>query len=582
MINQLRIRTDLLRHHRFRLVIALLTALVSTAAALAVPLLVKNVIVAFTDRESVTPPIVAMVVAALVAAIASAGSALLLGTLGELMILRLRRRIISHTLRLPVHVVRAEGAGNLVARVTSDAMLLRGIIDVGVVQLPLAVLTVLVTLIVMTILDWVLVLITVASFAVAGAAIWIVLRQVKRNVIDQQNALGELAQQFTAHLAALLTIKACRCEELAAKRLGQDAGRLTMTALTGTRLQSLIAPVMGLGQQVALVSVIIGGGARIATGALSLPDFAAFLIYLLQLVSPIAMAASGVGRLQAGLAALSRFNGLLALPPEADRTIASGPIPEPVPGAAAVEFDHVSFAYQEAPTISGLTFTMPRIGLTALVGPSGAGKSTTLGLVDRFSQASGGRITVLGHDINTWPLAHLRRRVSYVDQQFTLLEGTVRENLVLGTTEEVGEDELLDALAAVGLREDIAALPEGLDTILGRENDLSGGQRQRLALARALLTDSEIVLLDEPTSQMDNINEERFRRVVDDLARTRSVLIVAHRLSTVQHAKHVLMMDAGRIVGSGAHHDLMDTCDAYREMVLSQTDALTTNVHSSG
>ncbi|MFH9967617.1 ABC transporter ATP-binding protein [Streptomyces mirabilis] len=569
-----RIGADIVRRSPLQLAAALLLAVVSAAGTLAVPLIVKDVIDAFARDASITWPVTLMAGAAFGAALASAGSGYLLARLGEFMILRLRGRIMDHTLRLPVNTVRAQGAGNLVARITSDAMLLRAVIDVGVVQLPLATLTVVSTLVIMAVLDWLLVLITIASFAVAGVAIGVVLIRVKRNVIDQQAAIGGLAQRFTAHLAALATIKAYRSEGRSAAQLGEDAQELTGTSLTGARLQSLISPVMGLGQQIALVSVIIGGGVRIAHGELSTPDFAAFLLYLLQLVSPVTMVATGVGRLQAGLAAKARFNELLALPQETDDAALGVTAPEPQPGEAAVSFDDVAYSYAGPggpPTLDRLSFTAPRTGLTALVGPSGAGKSTALALIDRFMHADAGRIRLLGHDVRAWPLPELRRRITYVDQQFTLLEGSVRENLQLGRGRPAADHDLAEALDAVGLREDVDALPDGLDTVLGRENDLSGGQRQRLALARALLTDADVVLLDEPTSQLDSINEKRFRHVVDDLAATRAVLVVAHRLSTVRHADHVVMVTAGALTDSGTHDDLMERCEPYRELVTSQT-----------
>jgi ATP-binding cassette subfamily B protein len=568
---QIRIGADLLRQNRLQLVAALILALAATAGTLAVPLLVKDIIGTFGRDESVARPVTWMALAALGSAGASAASAYLLSRIGEFMVLRLRQRVMEHSMRLPMLTVRTQGAGNLVARVTSDAMLLRAVIDIGVVQLPLAALTVLFTLVVMAILDWVLVLITIGSFALAGAAIAWVLIRVRRNILDQQDAIGDLAQRFTAYLSALPTIKAYRSESRSSAQLGATAQQLTGTSLVGARLQMWIQPVMGLGQQVALVAVIIGGGSRMADGDLSVPSFAAFLLYLLQLVAPVTVVATGIGRLQAGLAARTRFNDLFALQTETELQPVHQAAPEPCTDAAAVVFKEVSFSYTGAPVLQDLTFTAPRTGLTALVGPSGAGKSTCLNLIDRFMHADGGSIDVLGHPLADWPLDELRGRVVYVDQQFTLLEGTVRDNLQLGRNEPAHETDLADALQAVGLLHDISSLPQGLDTFLGRENDLSGGQRQRLALARALLTDADIVLLDEPTSQMDSINEKRFRQVVDDLAGTRAVLVVAHRLSTVQHADHVVMLSGGTLTDAGTHQALMNRCSPYRDLVTSQS-----------
>ncbi|MEU1849559.1 ABC transporter ATP-binding protein [Streptomyces sp. NPDC019990] len=564
----LRLGADLVSGHRLQLGAAALLALLSTAATVAVPLMVRDLVEALSGSRGLVWPVTLMALVAIGGALAATTSGFLLARIGEEMILRLRARVMDHALRLPMREVRAQGEGNLVARITSDAMMLRSIVDVGAIQLPLAAITVMFTLVVMSVLDWVLVLITIASFAVAGAAIGFVIVRVRRSIIAQQTALGELAQRFTSTLAALPTIKAYRAESRAAGSLGEEAAELTESTLVSARLQSLIGPVMGLGQQIALVSIILGGGARMAAGDLSMPDFTAFLLYLLQLVAPVAFVASGIGQLQAGLAARARFDELLAIPQERDGGTTNGLVPDK--DAPAVEFGEVTFAYDDEPVLTGVSFTAPRRGLTALVGRSGAGKSTVLTLIERFLHPESGSIRVLGHDVHAWPLDQLRRRVAYVDQSFTLLEGTVRDNLLLGCDEVPDDTALLEALDAVSLREAVLQLPEGLETALGRATDLSGGQRQRLALARALLTDADIILLDEPTSQLDSINEHRLRDTVDELAKTRCVIVVAHRLSTVQHADHVLVMEAGSVLDSGTHGELLSRCAQYEDLVRSQ------------
>ncbi|WP_331721251.1 ABC transporter ATP-binding protein [Streptomyces sp. NBC_00212] len=566
----LRLGADLLHDNRLQVSGAAVLAVASAAASLAVPMLVQQVIADFAAHRSWISPIAWMASVALAGALSSAAASYLLGRMGEGLILRLRDRATRHALGLPLAVVRAEGHGNLVSRITSDAAVLRSVVDVGVVQLPLAALTTVATLAVMAWLDWVLVLVTVASFAAAGAAITVVVLRVRRNVIAQQTALGELAQYLTVLLSSLTTIKAYRAEEISAQRHFEHAAGLMTTSLAGARLQSMITPVMGLGQQIALVSVIIGGGARIAAGTLSVPAFAAFLLFLLQLVSPVTMLATGISRLQAGLAAKSRFETLLSLPQETDDSAGTVPEPTPVVDAPSVEFDSVSFAYHSNPVLLDLSFTAAHQGLTAIVGPSGAGKSTALALIDRFMHPDSGTVRVFGHDVTAWPLTTLRRHIAYVDQAFTLLEGTIRQNLLIGQTEPVEDSQVFEALTAVGLREEIMRLPDGLDTVIGRSADLSGGQRQRLALARALLSKAQLVILDEPTSQLDSLNEKRLRDVVQDLSRTRAVIVVAHRLSTVQNAEQVILMSAGATVDSGTHSELMGRCAAYRNLVENQ------------
>lgn len=570
---RIRIRQEL-AVHPWQLTTAMLLALVATAAALAVPLLVKEIITDFATHQSMRTPVVWMCTAAVVGAGAQAVSGFLIARTGEHMIYRLRSRIMEHTLRLPLPTVRAHGTGNLTARITSDALLLRQVVDVGT-QLPLAALTVAFTLVVMVWIDWVLTLVTVASLAIVTVVITLVLRRVKTNVTHQQGAIGQIAQKFTSSLDALTTIKAYRAEFLAARALDADADDLRLVSLKGARLESLIPAVTALGNQFAMIAVILTGGVRMAAGDLQIAEFAAFLLYLLQTIPPATALTSGFGRLQVGLAARARCNELLELPLEASNT-STLPAPEPMPDAPSVTFETVSYTHAGASSaaLQGASFTTARVGLTAIVGPSGAGKTTTLSLIDQFIQPSAGRITVLGHDSHDWPLDALRTRIAYVDQSFTLLEATARENLQLGRTTEASDSELDAALDAVGLSADIAALPQGLDTLLGREVNLSGGQRQRMALARALLSDADIVLLDEPTSQLDGINEQRFRHAIDDLATTRAVIVVAHRLSTVQHAQHVIMMGGGGVIDAADHPTLMARCPAYRELVATQATVI--------
>jgi ATP-binding cassette subfamily B protein len=567
------------RHIKFRrelaayplpLATALALALVTTAATLSVPLLVKEIITAFATDQPLHAPVTWMCIAAIIGATTQALSGFLIARTGEDLIYRLRSRIMSHALRLPLNTIRTEGTGNLTARITSDALMMRQVVDLGA-QLPIAALTVGFSLVVMIWIDWVLTLVTVVALAIVTIVITAILRRVKNNVIGQQTAIGQIAQRFTSTLGAITTIKAYRAESLAARNLDTDADALRTVSVKGAQLETLIPAVTSLGNQFAMIAVILTGGVRMAAGDLQVAEFAAFLLYLLQTIPPATALTSGFGRLQTGFAARSRCNELLGMPQETDQS-EHRRTPEPVPAAPAIQFKNVSFTHHgtTATTLNDITLSAPRLGLTAIVGASGAGKTTALALIDRFYQPTSGEIRVLGHDTTHWPLDALRSRIAYVDQAFTLLEATARENLQLGREKPVTEEELATVLDAVGLANDIAQLPNGLDTVLGRETDLSGGQRQRMALARALLSDADIILFDEPTSQLDGINEQRFRNVVDGLAANRAVIVVAHRLSTVQHAEHVVLMDNGHVVDAGAHSVLIDRCLAYKELVATQ------------
>jgi ATP-binding cassette subfamily B protein len=553
-----RIGRDLLRGNRALLALAAVLSLASASAALAGPWLAMDVTNALTQRESIIGPTVGMSVAVLGAAGLQTLCGWLLAGVGERAVLRLRRRAVDHLLRLPLHTVREEGVGSLTAKVTSDAALLRILVETGFVHLPVAVIATAATLTAMAVIDPVLTLIAAGSFGLAGGCVALMTARMKHLAVAQQRALGRLAQGLTAHLTALVTVKTCRHEAAAGRSLGQAASDVRSACLPASRLQCLIGPVVSLGQQVAVLSVALAGVHRIARGELSLPAFSGFFLYLLHLSSPIVVAAVGVGHLQTGLAARGRFQRLFALPAESNRP---GPPPAARPPrqeAAAVVFEHVSFTHPgRSQVLDRVSFHVPVTGLTALVGPSGAGKSTVLTLINRLAEPDRGEIRVLGRPAGDWPLSELRTRTTYLDQQCTLVEGTVRQNLQLGLTRPVDDEELLEALETVGLCETVLSLPRALDTPLGRALDISGGQRQRLAVARVLLTDSEIVLLDEPNSQLDAVSERRITRAVEHLAASRCVIVASHRLSIVRNARHVILLDEDGTLVTGSHEHLL-------------------------
>ncbi|WP_455353728.1 ABC transporter ATP-binding protein [Streptomyces sp. SYSU K217416] len=567
---ELRILHELTAGNGLRVAAIAVLSLLSAAATLALPMVVGTLVREVQEGKGLTWTTAAMAGVGVGAAAAGALAAYLLSQLGERLICRLRIRTMRHGLGLRMSDARREGSGNLASRLTADAMQLKGAIDIGPVQLPMAFLTLVGTLVIMGILDWMLLLITMAGFVTAVAIVAVVVVGLRRKYGAVQEELGSLTQQFVTTLDALTVIKAHRAEHQVARVLAGRAESLSRLGTEVARLESLVVPVINLGQQIALLTVLIGGGARLVSGDLALADFVAFLLYLLQLTAPLIMAASGASTIQAGMVARERFKSVFALPVE---TVAAGrgTTPPPArPGAPAVRFDRVTFGYGDQPVLREVDLTVPAAGLTAVVGLSGAGKSTVLGLIEHFMTPHSGRVEVFGHDLRRLPLGELRGQLAYVDQSFTLVSDSIRKNLNLGREDALPDAALLEALARVGLEEEIRRLPAGLDTVLGGGDDLSGGQRQRLALARVALTDARLVLLDEPSSQLDSVNEQKLRRVVDDLAGDRAVLVVAHRISTVQHADQVIVMDQGQVIAQGTHTGLLSSCPAYSELVAGQ------------
>ncbi|MEU1004675.1 ABC transporter ATP-binding protein [Streptomyces tibetensis] len=569
--DELRVFAQLLKDRKAAVAAAVVLSLLSAAATLVLPLQVRDLVMALSEDERPVGPLLTMAGLAVGAGLASAGSSYLLARAGEGLVSEARFRIASHILTLPLRRVRREGAGNLVARATSDSTQLRSVVDVGVAQLPSSLFLAIGTLIAMGLLDGVLLLVVLATFTVAGLGIFLCVRSIRSGVERQQNAVGTMSQNMTAAVLSLPTVKAFLAERQVADTLGHSIEDARSAAVSVARVTALVGPTMQLGQQLSIVAVMVTSGARLASGDLHIGEFAAFIVYLLQLVAPLTLLVSGVARMQSGLAARARLNSVLTIAPEHPGGLS--PV-EPSPTASAVEFESVTYRDGGRTIIHEATFAAPRRGLTAIVGPSGAGKTTLLGLTERFLLPESGRIAVCGLPVEQWPLHQLRGAISYVDQSFTLVEGTVRQNLLLGRDDDTGalpDAELWRALEALALREAVEALPDGLDTELGRAEDLSGGQRQRLAAARVLLRDSAIVLFDEPTSQLDSENEERLRTLMRTLAEERSVLVIAHRISTVQDADLIVVVDEGRTVDQGTHEELLTRSALYQELVHGQS-----------
>jgi ATP-binding cassette subfamily B protein/ATP-binding cassette subfamily C protein len=321
--------------------------------------------------------------------------------------------------------------------------------------------------------------------------------------------------------------------------------------------------------QGAFLLVLGVGGARVAAGSISVGDLVAFILFLFFLVMPLGQALHAYTQLQTGLGALQRIEEVLDLPAETANDIPSG---TPAPGGPyAIVLENVTFGYPGGkPVLQDVSFAVPLGTRTALVGPSGAGKSTVLALIERFYEVTGGVLRVDGADVRDLPRDALRRRLGYVEQEAPVLAGTLRDNLLL-TAPDADDERLLAALAEVNLAALAERTADGLDVQVGEGGVLlSGGERQRLAIARTLLSGAPILLLDEPTSNLDARNEAALRQAISTAAQQRSLIVVAHRLSTVVDSDQIVVLDQGRVVAVGPHEVLLETSPLYRELATHQ------------
>ncbi|MFD5482085.1 ABC transporter ATP-binding protein [Streptomyces hawaiiensis] len=558
------------RPHRWSLFAGALLSLVTGATGLLLPLVARGLIDDLSHDRAITGALLAM--SALVvanAALGALGSYVLTRT-AESVVLGARRALSSYLLRLRIPAVDRSEPGDLMARITSDTTLLRAVTTDSLVGLGTGGLTLVATVVMMGFVDAVLLGVTLAVILGAGVVLGVIVPRINQASRQAQNAVGVMGASLERILGALRTVKASGAEHREERTLHEAAEESWRQSVRAAKWSAAAGNTAGLAMQIAFITVLAVGGARVATGAVDVGTLVAFLLYVFYLMSPIQQVVGAITQYQTGAAALTRIEEALRLPSEPAAEAA--PLPSPGAQPAALAFDDVRFRYaDDLPYVHhGVTFTVPAQGMTAFVGPSGAGKTTVFSLIERFYDPESGVITLDGRDLDDWELPRLRAAIGYVEQDAPVLSGSLRDNLLLGHP-EADEDALARVLKTTRLDGLVSRLPAGLDTLVGhRGTKLSGGERQRVAIARALLRRPRLLLLDEATSQLDAVNEAALRDTVADVARTTTVLVVAHRLSTVTMADRIVVMDAGRVRAVGTHRELVTADPLYAELAATQ------------
>ena len=456
--------------------------------------------------------------------------------------------------------------GRLVSKLTNDIAFIQTAVTAAMNSAIRDSLTVIALVISLLYRDWQLTLIVLFVYPLAAFPIAAISRRLRRVAKQTQNQLGDMTSLLTENLSGARLIKSFQLESYAAERLGssfEQAFHLRDKAsMTRARLDPMLETLGGL----AVAGVIAFAYLRISSGITSVGDFMGFLTALMLAAQPVRALGNLSGKVQEGLAAIESVYELLDEKPQiTDR-----------PGArairvtaGAISFRNVGFAYEprgKERAVMEFTLDVPGGKTVALVGRSGAGKSTIINLVPRLFDVTEGAILIDGQDVRDITLQSLRSNVSIVSQDITLFDDTIAANIALGKLDAT-EDEIRKAAAAAAAHDFIMAQPQGYQTIIGdRGGRLSGGQKQRLALARAILKDAPILLLDEATSALDTESERLVQEALARFTRNRTTLVIAHRLSTVQRADLICVMEDGRIVEHGVHSELIDRRGAYARL----------------
>lgn len=565
------------RPHASRIAAAVVCLIISVGIGLAFPQIVRQLLdAAFVQHDSDLLDRIAIGLIGLFAIQAALNftQVYLLTITSERIVATLRRDLFAHLIRLSPGFFTERRTGELTSRLSADTTVLQTVLSYNLSEFARQSLFLIGGIVLLTMTHPLLALTTLAVVPIVIGAALFFGRQLRRASTGVQDRIAEATGTAEEAFSQIRTVQSFTRENEETRRYTAHMAHVIAAAMDRSRIRATFFGILTFCAFGGVVAVLWQGGRLVLDGTLTAGALVSFLLYALYVAGAVGSLGSLFGVYQEAVGAARRTFDLLETEPEIASPVNAVKLEKPVKGE--VELENVTFAYGNGlpEVISDLSLRIAPGEVVALVGPSGAGKTTVASLIPRFWDVTDGVIRVDGHDVRTLTLEDLRGAIGMVPQEPALFSGTVRENIAFALTDDghpPSEEEIHRAARAAHATEFIDRLVEGFDTLVGERGvKLSGGQRQRLAIARVFLKNPAIVILDEATSSLDSESERLVEEAMEELLQGRSTLIIAHRLSTVQRADRVVVIDRGRVVEEGRHSDLLAAEGVYSRLYRGQ------------
>lgn len=552
---------------RWRLMVGSILLLVSRLAGMVLPASTKYIgDEVFVNQRYEILKWIALAIggATLVQGVTSFALSQILGVAAQRAITEMRKRVQAHVERLPISYFDSTQSGQLISRIMNDAEGIRNLVGTGLGQILGSIVTAVIAIGVLLWLNWQLTIATIIVLLIFGGVLLYAFKVLRPVFRERGQITAEVTGRLGESLGGIRIVKAYTAEKREELSFARGAHRLfrnVAKTVTGvSAISSFSSVVIGA---VAVVMIVIGGNA-VQAGTMTLGDFLMYISFTFLLAMPVIELTSIGSQITEALAGLDRIREVMSMRTEVDEDSKRAPLPR-VTGT--VEFNDVEFAYEaDVPVLKGVSFHSDAGSTTALVGSSGSGKSTILSLVLNFIQPQKGRVLIDGKDLQTVRLRDYRRHLGVVLQDNFLFDGTILDNIRFANP-EADLRTIKEMCRVANADEFIERFPDGYETVVGERGvKLSGGQRQRIAIARALLADPRILILDEATSSLDSESEAMIQEGLSNLRRGRTTFVIAHRLSTIRSADQILVVEGGEIVERGTHDELIALNGRYKQL----------------